>query len=89
MAEYYTDLRDTLLPTAPVAVLAISASAGFTPDVVSAYKASNDLSLFSKTVRLGLFVRHCFKFLYNLSIFVCIRFGKADSHTSYSSRGIV
>lgn len=48
MVDYYSDLRDTLLPDGPAVVLANSASAGITSDVVAAYKASNDLSLFQK-----------------------------------------
>ena len=44
--DYYSDLRDTLLPNALGTVLASSASAGITSDVVAAYKASNNLSLF-------------------------------------------
>ena len=45
MVDYHSD---TLLPDASAAVLVSGASAGITPDVVAAYKASNDQSLFQK-----------------------------------------
>lgn len=48
MVDHYSDLRDLLLPSAPAAILANSASADASSNAVAAYKACNDLSLFKK-----------------------------------------